>query len=53
MTTTYIGIVDGLHTWEVRDENGIIIGTNQSAYPPCPGDGWILDEVNCIWIEEI
>lgn len=38
MTTTYIGIFDGLHTWEVRDESGTVIGINQSAYltPPVP-----------------
>ncbi len=28
--TTYLGIVNGLHTWEVRDESGSVIGTNQS-----------------------
>ena len=31
MTTIYIGIVDGLHTWEVRDDQGIVIGMNQSV----------------------
>jgi hypothetical protein len=31
MITTYIGIVDGLHTWEVSEESGNIIGYNQSA----------------------
>jgi hypothetical protein len=38
MITTYIGIIDGLHTWEVSDENGNIIGYNQSAElsPPVP-----------------
>jgi hypothetical protein len=38
MTTTYIGVIDGLHTWEVRDENGELIGMNQSEYltPPVP-----------------
>ena len=30
MTTTYLGIIDGLHTWEVRDESGTVIGKNQS-----------------------
>jgi hypothetical protein len=30
MITRYIGIFDALHTWEVTDENGVIIGTNQS-----------------------
>lgn len=36
--TTYLGIIKGLHTWEVRDESGIVIGINQSAYltPPVP-----------------
>jgi len=38
MTTTYIGIIDGLHTYEVRDESGVIIGYNRSAdlTPPVP-----------------
>lgn len=36
MTTTYIGVIDGLHTWEVCDETGTVIGMNQSPYPPCP-----------------
>ena len=30
MIATYIGIVQGLHTWEVTDENGVVIGINQS-----------------------
>lgn len=51
MTTTYIGIVDGLHTYEVRDEAGALVGLNQSAYPPCPGEGWVLDESTCTWVE--
>jgi len=28
--TTYIGIVDGLETWEVY-KDGVLIGLNQSA----------------------
>jgi hypothetical protein len=51
VTTTYVGVIDGLHTYEVRDEGGVIIGYNRSAYPPCPGDGWVLDEANCVWVE--
>jgi hypothetical protein len=51
MSTTYRGVIDGLHTYEVRDESGEIVGYNRSPYPPCPGDGWVLDEVNCVWIE--
>lgn len=31
MTTTYIGVIDGLHTWEVQDEDGNTIGYNRSA----------------------
>jgi hypothetical protein len=50
MITTYLGIIDNLHTWEVRDESGNVIGTNQSPFPPCPGEGWTLDEVNCVWV---
>ena len=35
---TYIGLIDGMHTWEVRDETGVIIGINQSESlaPPVP-----------------
>jgi hypothetical protein len=38
MITSYIGIVNGLYTWEVRDETGVIIGINQSETltPPIP-----------------
>jgi hypothetical protein len=38
VTTTYIGVIDGLHTYEVRDEDGKLIGMNQSAdlTPPVP-----------------
>jgi hypothetical protein len=31
MTTTYLGVIDGMHTWEVRDESGNVIGMNQQA----------------------
>jgi hypothetical protein len=34
MNTTYIGIVDGLRTWEVRDEAGTLVGLNQQAVEP-------------------
>jgi hypothetical protein len=34
MITTYVGIIDGLHTWEVRDEAGNVIGINQQAVEP-------------------
>jgi hypothetical protein len=30
VTTTYIGLINELHTWEVRDEAGELIGINQS-----------------------
>jgi hypothetical protein len=38
VTTTYIGVIDGLHTWAVRDESGTVIGINQAAdlTPPVP-----------------
>ena len=38
MNTAYLGVIDGLHTWEVRDESGIVIGRNQSETltPPVP-----------------
>ena len=31
MTTTYIGVVTGLHTWEVTNEAGEVVGYNQRA----------------------
>ena len=52
VTTTYLGIIDGLHAWEVRDESGAVIGNNRCPYPPCPGEGWVLDEVNCVWVQQ-
>jgi hypothetical protein len=51
VTISYLGVIDGLYTWQVCDESGTVIGTNQSPYPPCPGEGWVLDEVNCVWVE--
>lgn len=50
MTTTYVGEIDGLHTWEVRDDSGAVVGTNQSVFPPCPGEGWTLDETTATWV---
>jgi len=40
MITTYVGIVDGMKTWEVRDDAGNLVGTNQSApdMPPVVPD---------------
>jgi hypothetical protein len=37
-TTTYLGVIDGLHTWEVSDEAGDVVGYNRSAdlTPPVP-----------------
>lgn len=49
-TTTYIGVIDGLHTHEVRDESGAVIGFNRCPYPPCPSDGWTLDETTGAWV---
>ena len=31
MNTVYVGIVDGLETWNVFNDEGILVGTNQSA----------------------
>lgn len=31
MNTTYIGVINGMRTWEVRDETGAVIGMNQQA----------------------
>lgn len=50
MTIVYLGIIDGLHTWEVLDEAGTVIGMNQSPYPPCPGEGWTLDDETGTWV---
>ena len=50
VTTTYLGVIDGLHTYEVRDESGEIIGYNRCPYPPCPGPGWTLDEAAGVWV---
>ena len=36
MITTYVGVRDGLDTWEVRDESGTLIGFNQSPPPSTP-----------------
>ena len=33
-TTTYLGVIDGMRTWEVRDEAGAVIGMNQQADEP-------------------
>lgn len=34
MTREYLGVIDGLHTWHVRDEDGNIVGIDQSPYLP-------------------
>jgi hypothetical protein len=31
ITTTYLGVIDGVRTWEVRDETGAVVGINQQA----------------------
>lgn len=31
MNTTYLGVINGMRTWEVRDETGAVIGMNQQA----------------------
>ena len=30
MNTEYIGVINGFHTWLVRDETGEIIGKNET-----------------------
>lgn len=30
MITEYVGIIDGMHTWVVKNENGEIIGKNET-----------------------
>ena len=30
-TTTYLGVIDGIRTWEVRDDTGAVVGINQQA----------------------
>jgi hypothetical protein len=34
MTIEYVGIIDGLHTWEVRNTSGALVGINQSVDGP-------------------
>jgi hypothetical protein len=34
MITTYVGVINGMHTWEVRDDAGNVIGINQQAVEP-------------------
>jgi hypothetical protein len=51
MTTTYLGVIGGMHTWEVRDEAGNVVGKNQKEFQPCPGPGWTLDETTGEWVE--
>ena len=34
MITTYVGIIDGMRVWEVRDEAGNLVGINQQAVEP-------------------
>jgi len=36
MKTEYVGIVDGLQTWNVYDDSGKCIGQNQSSLPVVP-----------------
>lgn len=31
MTTEYIGVIDSMHTWLVRDAQGQVVGMNQQA----------------------
>jgi hypothetical protein len=51
VTTTYIGVINGIRTWEVRDEAGMVIGKNQKEAEPCPGPGWTLDETIGEWVQ--
>lgn len=52
VVTTYIGVIEGMHTWDVRDaDSGEMIGINQSPYPPRPGEGWVLDDATGTWVE--
>ena len=51
MTTTYLGVINGMHTWEVRDESGNVVGKNQKEAQPCPGEGWTLDTATGEWVE--
>lgn len=34
MTTNYLGVINGMRTWEVLDEDGNVIGMNQQADEP-------------------
>lgn len=52
VSTLYVGVVDGMHVWEVRDAStGEVVGFNRSPYPPCPGEGWTLDADAGVWVE--
>ena len=51
VTITYVGVIDGIRTWEVRDKAGNVIGKNQKAAEPCPGPGWTFDETTGEWVE--
>jgi hypothetical protein len=31
MNTIYLGVIENLHTWEVRDEDGNLVGVNQTV----------------------
>jgi hypothetical protein len=53
VTTVYLGVVEGLHTYEVRDsDTGEIVGYNRCPFPPCPGPGWSLDESSGVWVQD-
>ena len=53
VVTTYVGVFDGLHTYEVREElTKELIGYNRSSFAPCPGPGWSLDESGGEWVED-
>ena len=30
VTTIYLGVIDGWHVWEVRDDAGVVVGHNRS-----------------------
>lgn len=44
METVYVGVIDALHTWEVRDDAGQLVGINQSPY--LPGEVPVPDSVS-------
>jgi hypothetical protein len=45
VTREYVGVTDGLDTWEITDaDTGELLGSDQTA--PSPGGGEVLGDVD-------